>query len=84
MSPGQAYENQLRAMAQVVADWKAAGNSAMIQFNFPHGVCLIATIGDALKEHFVTVDERGMELLKLLGLGEPKEPTVLMVRAVIE
>jgi hypothetical protein len=84
MNAAKNYEDQCRIMARVVHDWRAAKKSAVIQFNFPRSVAVIATIGDALENHFVTADAGGLELLKLLGLGEPIEPTVLMVRAVIE
>jgi hypothetical protein len=81
------YEAQLEAMAENARRWRAANadKTVLVQFNFPPFVALIAPISVAVKKGFVTTNDAGLELLKALWSWDADtEPTVLMVRAVIE
>jgi hypothetical protein len=74
-------------MAERAKAWRAANpnRTAKVQFNFPPGVCVIAAISLAVERGFVSTDEAGLELVKeLWPWGDRSEPTVLMVRVVLE
>lgn len=74
-------------MSENARHWRAVNpnHEVLIQFNSPPGVLIIGTISDAVKHHFVTVNEAGLELIKALWpWGGRDEPTVLMVRVVLE
>ena len=84
MNPPKPYFEKLGEMAFILREWRSAKKPAVIQFNFPRSVMIAATISDAIKNHFVTADAGGMELLRALGMGSANEPTVLMIKAVID
>jgi hypothetical protein len=84
---GQAYAQQCEAMAENARRWREANpnRETVVQFNRPPKVLIIGTISDAVKHHFVTANEAGLELIKALWpWGGRDEPTVLMVRVVLE
>jgi len=81
------YEVLLGRMLARAREWRTANPSrtAKVQFNLPERVAVIGTISEAIKRGVVSVDEAGLELVKSLGpWGVPEEPTVLMVRCVLE
>lgn len=80
------YEAELIGMAERARQWRAANPKTlvMVQFNFPPQVGVIATLSDALEHHLVTVNEGGCDLLKAIAAGCRHEPSVLMLRAVLE
>jgi len=84
MNLPKSYFGQLGEMAFILSEWRSAKKPALIQFNYPPSVAIIATISDAIRNHFVTADAGGMELLTALGMGSANEPTVLMIKAVID
>lgn len=87
MNSPEQYCTQLDAMAANAKAWRAANpdKKVLVQFNFPTTVAVIACISDAVKNHYVTANPEGLELLKALWpWGVRSEPTVLMVRAVLE
>lgn len=60
---------------------------AKIQFNFPPYVAVIAPISEAIKHGLVTGNAEGLDLIKFLCAEhweKSTEPTVLMIRAVLE
>lgn len=82
------YEAALTTMVEALAKWRRENPALnpMVQFNFPRNVCLAAVISDAINFHWVSVDGAGQNLISALCAPFPRdrEPTVLMVRAVIE
>lgn len=85
--PPPFYVAAVESMVRNGKAWLAANphKAPKIQFNFPPKVCLVAPIGLAYAMHLVTADEAGLELLQALApWGGPEEPTVIMVRAVLE
>lgn len=81
------YAAQLDGMAQRAKDWRAAnpGKKPLVQFNHPETVAIVGCISDALEHHFVSANADGTELIKALWpWGGRDEPTVLMVRIVLE
>ncbi len=77
------YERQLAAMRERAKAWMNDNRGAVvqIQFNFPPDLGVIAPINDALQMGFVSANFWGLELLRALL---PFQPTVIMVRAVVE
>lgn len=81
------YSKQCCLMRERALAWIARnpGANPKIQFNFTPHTAVIASISLAIAEHIVSVDDAGFELIKAMGdLGESREPTVLMVQAVME
>jgi len=81
------YEAQLNAMLANARRWRAANSEkeALIQFNFPPQVAMIAPISAAVGSGFVSANAAGLELIKALWPWDGEdEATVMMVRAVIE
>ena len=74
---------KLNSMEKVFKQWQDTKKTAVIQFNYPSHVALAASISDAIRNHFVTADVNGIELLKEFGMGTPDEPSVMQVRATI-
>lgn len=84
---GAAYEAQCNTMLANAKAWRAAhpDSQARVQFNFPKTVSIIGCISDALNSKYVSANEQGVELIKALWpWGGRDEPTVLMVRMVLE
>jgi hypothetical protein len=89
MKTEEEYAQHIAAMADKINTWRRANaglaEAAVIQFNFPKTIMLIATIGDGLEKHFLYANGPGLELLKAIGGWEKdNEPTVLMVRVALE
>lgn len=81
------YELQLGKMLVRRNAWLANHPEAevLVQFNFPRTVCVVACISDAIEKKFVSANEAGLELIKALGnWGQRDEPSVLMVRVILE
>lgn len=74
-------------MARNAEAWRKANPDAeaLIQFNFPPKVAVIAPISEAVRLKVVVTNDHGLSLLKALWPWEDRyEPTVLMCRAVLE
>src|SRR5690349_17406694 len=81
------YEAQMQTMLKRAKAWRAANadREVKVQFNFPKDITVITTIADAIKRGYVSVNDAGDELVKSLWpQNVPDEPTVLMVRVVLE
>ena len=81
------FERQCQTMNERAQAWRKAnpGKSAVIRWNFPPAVNIIGCISDALAHRLVTTNEAGLELIKALWpWGDRDEPTILMVRMVLE
>lgn len=80
------YVHQLSDMRQRLVAWVKANpeKEVKIQFNFPNKIAVIATIRVAMNEGFVSVNDAGRELIESMCDRGLNEPTVLMVRAVLE
>lgn len=84
---GVRYGEQLEKMADNARAWRAANpeREVKVQFNYPPGVVVIQSISEAVKKSTVSANEAGLELLKALWPWDDRsEPTVLMVRVVLE
>lgn len=83
-------EKRKRQIAQMLSNrkrWVAAHPAVevKVQFNFPSNVALVQPISDAVAMKSVTCNAAGLELLKALWPWDSDdEPTVLMVREVLE
>lgn len=83
----QDCENQMQAMYENANKWRSENptKEAMIQFNIPPKIFLCAPISNAIRDGFVSTNEAGLELIKALWPWDnQREPTVAMVRAVLE
>lgn len=82
------YTDQLELMAQAVKEWRKTnhGLSPSIQYNFQKDVCIIASMREAIEHNMVSINDDARTMLTQLGWLENKltEPTVLMVRVVLE
>lgn len=80
------YVRQLEVMRERFLAWCAGhgDQTAHIQFNFPRSVVVAAPIHEAMRVGLVSVNDAGRELIEYLCETGPDEPTVLMVRVVIE
>jgi len=82
------YVAQLNTMYQNGQKWRREHPSAeaLIAWNFPPDVAVIAPISLALEKGYVRTNPAGLELLKALwpDWDSPTEPTILMCRAVLE
>lgn len=82
------YMESIRQMALKARAWRAAHPDleAKVQFNYHPRVMLIAPISSAIKEHFVSVNPAGQQIIDAMGAGLPeeKEPTAFMVRMAID
>jgi hypothetical protein len=84
---GHDYAAQIGVLAARAMQWRKANpdRQALVQFNYPRSVMMIAPISTALKDKIVSTNEAGLELIKALGAwGEKLEPTVMMVRLALE
>jgi hypothetical protein len=86
MTQAERYEAQLQAMLARCHDWRARhpDRVVQVQFNYPREVFLVTTISDALREGIVSCNYWGLRLVKALWPWNESEPTVAMVRVVIE
>lgn len=82
----KSYLRQIQRMAQKAMAWRKANptKEALVQFNYPEKVMLIAPISAALKQRLVSTNEAGLELVKALGPWDKTEPSVFMVRLALE
>jgi len=82
------YVAQLQTMWENAEKWRKENPEtvAMIAWNYPAGVALVAPISEAIKKGFVRHNAAGLELLKALWptWEDETEPTVIMCRAVLE
>lgn len=81
------YEEQLQTMRQRARDWLAAhpGADVRVQYNYPPHVAMVTTISEAVKKHIVSASPDGLALMEALWPWDDcKEPTVNMVRTVLE
>lgn len=77
----------MQTMLQRAREWRQQNptRGALIQFNYPNKVFLCAAISVAIKEKYVTANPAGIELMQALWPWDDQfEPTVAMVRAVLE
>lgn len=84
---GRRYAEEVKKMAARARAWRSAnpGREAVLQFNYPPNVCLIATVSDAVAKQFLIVNEAGMELLRTMGpMGGKNEMSVMMIRIALE
>ncbi len=86
---GAQYRRQLETMLANKKAWLKLHPEAEIkvQFNFPPSVCLVAPISAAIKDSYVSANEAGLDLIRALWPSHytsRREPTVLMVRTVLE
>lgn len=82
-----AYTAILNKMLADVKAWLKTGNwSPSIQYNFTDKACVIASLDDALDQHFISVNDDAFIMFQALGWldDKPDMPTVVMVRAVME
>jgi len=82
-----AYEAQLDKMLSDVRGWLKTGDwSPSVQYNFTNKTCIIGSLDDALKEHFISVNDDAMIMFQTLGWldDNPSMPTVLMVKVVMD
>jgi hypothetical protein len=80
------YEIQLHTMRHRFEAWcrEHPDKTADFQFNFPPNVAVVSTIREAIRLGFVSVNIPARELIEAMCDSGTNEPTVLMVRAVIE
>lgn len=80
------YNAQLTMMRQKFEAWcrERPTATADFQFNFPPTVAIVCTIREAIRLGFVSVNIPARELIEHMCDTGPNEPTVLMVRAVLE
>lgn len=80
------YEAQIRRMADVARDEMRRRPTFRIDFHFPAGVLLIATVQSAAKAGLLTSNEEGAAVLVLDRMARVCDdvPTVLMVRVAFE
>lgn len=82
-----AYYKQLDKMRDQVKAWLATSKKQpAIQYNFTEETAVIAALDDAIKNHFISVNDDALSMFKELGwLADVKRmPTVFMVRMVME
>ncbi|HTD68074.1 MAG TPA: hypothetical protein VK846_16235 [Candidatus Limnocylindria bacterium] len=81
----QSYVSKIMEMQTRAREWCARNSErdVRVQFNFGAGVMVCATIKDALKNHFVTANDAGLELIKAVE-GPDNGLSVLMLRAALE
>lgn len=87
MSQGEAYSAQCNMMLANARRWQEEHPNAsiMVHFKFPKTVAIVGCISDGIAQGFVSTNKDGLDFIKAFGpWGVPEEPTVLMVRAVIE
>jgi len=82
------YSDQLERMVEAARSWKChnINLSPIIQYNFPKSVCLIASLNDAIKKSYISINDDARTMLEQLGWldDRPDAPTVLMARTVLE
>lgn len=79
------YESEIKSMvdrARVFME-ENPGLKASVQFNFPSGVMVVATIKQALDEHLISTDAGGLQLLEAVQDGAKSEPTLIMLRVTL-
>lgn len=87
-SESKQYCAQLAKMLENGRRWKKENpeKEAYICFKYPGEICFIASISEAFQKYkLIATNPAGLELIKSLWpWDEETEPTVLMVKAVIE
>lgn len=81
------YAAQLDEMDRRAKAWREAnpGREAKVLWNFPRDVWIAVTVSEGIRLKLVVPNDAGIELIKALWpLGDPYEPTIGMVRAVLE
>ncbi len=79
----ETYIAQISAMVKTAQRWRADNptKTALVAFNYPREVMLVAAISVAIEKGFVSTNAAGLELIKALGSWDDEnEPSVLMVR----
>ena len=87
MKTAEEYEDQLAKMAVNARKWRVdhPDSSVLVTFNYPASITVIGTISNAIRNNFVSANEDGLKWIKSVWpWGREDEPTVLMVRAVLE
>lgn len=83
----EAYIQQIEKMAQNAQAWRDANptRKAMVQFNYPPQVMLVAPISAAIENKMVSVNDAGRDLVNALWpQNVESEPSVFMVRMALE
>jgi hypothetical protein len=87
MARAEQYAVQMAKMKAAADAWRKAHptDEVLVQFNFPREAYVIAPISDAFTAGVVTANAKGLELIKALWpWDDTYEPTVMMVRAILE
>lgn len=87
MTTGEQYAEQIKRMADNAKAWREAHPDvkAMVQFNYNKRIFMIAPISEAVKNHIVSCNNHGLELLKAMWpWGDNLEPTVMMCKIALE
>lgn len=87
MKTKEEYIRQIAAMIGNRKAWQAANpdREALIRFNIPDDIGVIATISDAIEKGLVIANDAGRDLINALWeQGGNDEPTITMVRLAIE
>ena len=83
----QEYVDQIREMGRRAKAWKEKNphRVAQVQFNYSRKIFLVAPISEAVKEHIVSCNEAGLEMVKAMWPWDVKsEPTVTMIKIALE
>jgi hypothetical protein len=83
----QEYEAQISKMQANGRRWLAENPRAEVSvaYHYEPGILVVAAISEAFDNKFISANEDGLKLIKALWpWGEPEEPTILMVRVVLE
>lgn len=78
------YDKAIDRMKQRMDQWRKDNPTVTAEVIFNGKVFVIGGIQDALLLHLVKVNKGGYEMLKFMCEPERNEPTVTMVRFVIE
>ncbi len=80
------YKIKLGQMSQNARDWLARhpGAKVKIAFRHPPETNVVAAISDAIRGGFVLVNNEGLQLIKAMSPWGQDEPTLNMVRGVID
>jgi hypothetical protein len=81
------YADQITEMARRAKAWKEEnpGKVVRVQFNYSRRIFMIAPISEAVKDHFVSCNEAGLEMVKAMWPWDDlHEPTVTMVKVALE
>lgn len=80
------YTKQIEHMIARAKAWRQRhpDKTPKVQFNFPAGVFVAATIDNAIDLHLLSTNEDGMELITEMCRGDDDGPTVFMLRLAME